>query len=148
MTRINVGLMISNMTDEHLIAELNEIRFIPTLYPKTFKSGSINKIPLIFTLNKGHILFFINKGGYCLRRYKLLYQECKRRGFNVQDDSDRWDKIDIKHMGDYVENIEDYLILKKRIVEKVKKSPKKNFRFYGMNISKDEVINMLKFEII
>ena len=39
-------------------------------------------IPDEFTLNKGHVTFFYNKGMYLDKRYSLLIKEMRRRGMN------------------------------------------------------------------
>jgi deoxyribonuclease (pyrimidine dimer) len=40
------------------------------------------KIPAQFTLNKGHVTFFYDKGKYLNNRYAELIAEMKRRGMN------------------------------------------------------------------
>lgn len=88
MTRINVGYCPAKLTDKMLIAEHREIKRIPN----AVLSGKarIENIPEQFTLGTGHVKFFYNKLGYLLSRYRSLYHECKRRGFNVTDFSSAW----------------------------------------------------------
>ena len=86
MTRINCGIMPSELSTKHLIAELREIKRIPNhVYTK---SGNLNTrdIPEKFTLGTGHVRFFYNKLGYLHKRYQDLYIEAKHiRGFNIED---------------------------------------------------------------
>ena len=71
MTRINI-IPVSELTDQHLIAEYREITMIPAALTRTLnsKSGFIKKkIPDRFTLNTGHVYFFYDKGLYLYNRY-------------------------------------------------------------------------------
>lgn len=61
MTRINLGVPVRNLTDEHLLAEHREIKRIPNAYLVALRSGSIDKVPKKFCLGRGHVLFFIDK---------------------------------------------------------------------------------------
>lgn len=117
MTRINVGINPQTLTTKHLIAEHREIKRIPN----TVKSGKavIKDIPDTFRLGAGHVKFFYTRLGYLLRRYKKVYAECNRRGFNVQDYSSAWDGVPIELMGDYEPTDEDRRIVQKRINERL-----------------------------
>ena len=84
MTRINI-IPVSELTDQHLIAEYREITMVPAALIRTLNSKagfSKNKIPAKFTLNRGHVYFFYDKGLYLDKRYLLLVQEMILRGFN------------------------------------------------------------------
>ena len=85
MTRINSAILPRNLTDEHLLAEHREIKRICTFANMTYKNA-----PKEFTLGTGHVLFFVDKPAFTLLRYNLLYIECIRRGFNVEDYSPNW----------------------------------------------------------
>lgn len=116
MSRINVGVAPEELSDKHLLAEHREIKRIPN----TIKSGKakIKDIPAEFTLGKGHVKFFYNKLGYLYNRYKLLYAECKRRGFNVTDFSGAWDGLPQELFNDYTETEKDKAIILERIKER------------------------------
>ena len=86
--RINVGIPVEYLSDEHLRAEEQEIAMLPGFHNKVWKGKT--SIPKEFTLGKGHISFFMNKKTWTLNRYKLLHQECIKRGFNINDKSERW----------------------------------------------------------
>ena len=73
MTRINI-IAVSELTDQHLIAEYREITMVPAALKRTLNSKagfSKNKIPDKFTLNRGHVYFFYDKGLYLDKRYLL-----------------------------------------------------------------------------
>ncbi len=118
MTRINVGYPVNRLTAKHLIAEHREIKRVPNIV----KTGKIklDNIPEKFCLGTGHIKFFVNKLGYLLHRYKELYQECKTRGYNVQDYSNAWDGIPTELMQDWSPTLQDKKLIINRINEKNK----------------------------
>lgn len=91
MTRINAFIAPSELTDKHLLAEHREIKRIPN----TVKSGKakIENIPEQFTLGKGHVKFFYNKLAWLYYRYVKIYDECIKRGFNVQFYGEAWDDL-------------------------------------------------------
>ena len=116
MTRINSDLPPSELSRQHLLAELREIKRIPN----AVKSGraKLNDIPKTFRLGAGHCKYFYNKLGFLLKRYKLLRQEALDRGYNVQDFSSAWDGIPNNLMGEYEGTEHDREIVRKRIIEK------------------------------
>ena len=66
MTRINI-INVSELTDQHLIAEYREITMVPAALNRTINSRNgldVNNIPKEFTLNKGHVTFFYDNGKY------------------------------------------------------------------------------------
>ena len=63
MTRINI-IPVSELYDQHLIAEYREITMVPAALNRTLKSKiglDKNKISQQYTLNKGHVYFFTIK---------------------------------------------------------------------------------------
>lgn len=118
MTRINVGIPPANLHSKHLIAEHREIIRIPN----KIKSGNfnMNDQPKKFKLGTGHVKFFYDKLEYLLNRYRLLYLECQKRGFNVQNYEDCWDNIPIDFMNDYTPSEQDISIIQERIEERLK----------------------------
>lgn len=147
MTRINCAIPVKFLTDEHLLAEHRELERMPWYHEMSLKSGSISKVPSKFTLGKGHVLFFVNKMGFVLNRYKEVHLECLRRNFSVIDRSYKWDNIDKKYMNDYSPTKDDYNLLVERLSERIKDSKKVNFRYFGNNINKNEAIKLLKWKI-
>jgi len=81
MTRINL-VSAGELYDQHLIAEYRELFMVPASLRRSLKSKTWNKnkIPEKFTLNKGHVKFFYNKGLFLEKRYAILVEEMKRRG--------------------------------------------------------------------
>jgi len=82
MTRINI-IPVAELYDQHLIAEYREILMVPGSLKRTLNSkvGFIpSKVPKNFTLNKGHVYFFYDKGLYLEKRYDQLIVEINKRG--------------------------------------------------------------------
>lgn len=145
MTRINVGIDPSYLTDEHLLAEHREIKRMCSLYEKN-KDLSNKRIPTRFTLNTGHMLFFLDKPSYTLQRYRDIHQECIQRGFNVPDYSDNWRVYNnVKGIG-YIPSSYDKSLLVQRISMRINESPKKFFHYKGEQITKENAIKLLKNE--
>ena len=117
MSRINAGIPPKDLTDRHLIAEHREIKRIPNIIKKGKLSGT--GAPAEFTLGTGHIKFFYDKQQYLLDRYKDLYAECLRRGFNVQDYSTAWDGLPPELMNNYTPTPRDRKIVRERIAERL-----------------------------
>lgn len=131
MTRINVGINPRNLSDKHLLAEHREIKRIPN-HLRKYGLKCLSNAPKQFTLGKGHVLFFIDKGRYTYRRYQRIYEECIKRGFNVTDYSNAWniyheqnilklqDENKIFLWGNYKPTPEDKQLIKDRIASKIK----------------------------
>ena len=117
MTRINVGIPPAELINQHLIAEHREIKRIPNCIAK----GKYNMegIPDKFKLGTGHVKFFYNKLLYLKNRYTSLYNECIKRGFNVQNYIGAWNNVPEKLMNDYKPTYVDRLIVQQRINEKL-----------------------------
>ena len=117
MSRINVAIMPAELTDRHLIAEHREIKRVPNV----IKSGrySMKDQPESFTLGTGHVKFFYDKLLYLKKRYDTLYEECRKRGFNVQYYGGAWDGVPANLMNDYMPTQHDRTILLQRINERL-----------------------------
>jgi len=127
MTRINI-IPPEELMDQHLIAEYREITMVPGSLKRTLASKKgldVSKIPSTYTLNKGHVYFFYNKGKYLAKRYQLLITEMKKRGFNP--DSNRKFPIEIfkdnKLDNDWTPSQYDYAIIRQRIQERIEQRP-------------------------
>lgn len=85
MTRINL-INPKELSDQHLIAEYREIFMVGSALQRSLNSPNWNNrktsLPTNFTLNKGHVKFFYNKGKYLHDRYLKIVSEMKRRGMN------------------------------------------------------------------
>ena len=127
MTRINL-VNPGELSDQHLVAEYREIFMVGSSLQRSMKSKSwsktINNITKDFTLNKGHVTFFYNKGKYLEKRYQKLVSEMKKRGMNPDPDKkfkkNQWPK---KLYNDWRPKQKDYEIIRKRIDEKVSLKP-------------------------
>jgi len=127
MTRINI-INVSELTDQHLIAEYREITMVPGSLKRTLVSKigyQEKRVPKKFTLNGGHVYFFYNKGKYLDNRYVEIRNEMKNRGFNP--DPNRKFPIDIfKNNGlynDWMPTIKDQEIIRERIAERIASKP-------------------------
>tara|TARA_R110002167_G_scaffold329631_1_gene536309 strand:+ start:131 stop:508 length:378 start_codon:yes stop_codon:yes gene_type:complete len=116
MTRINVGIPPAELINQHLIAEHREIKRIPNCIAKG--KYNMDGIPDEFKLGTGHVKFFYNKLLYLKNRYNSLYNECIKRGFNVQNYIGAWDNVPQELMNDYKVKQNDITIIKQRIDER------------------------------
>jgi len=82
VTRINL-VPPEELSDQHLVAEYREIFMIGSSLQRSLRSPNWEKtkksIPKQFTLNKGHVKFFYDKGKYLSERYDELIKEMKKR---------------------------------------------------------------------
>ncbi len=145
MTRINAGIKVNHLTDEHLLAEHREIKRIPQTYLKAIQCGSVHRIPPSFKLGPGHILFFIDKPRYTLNRYIKIHNECIKRGFDVPNFSDSWDAypIPIPKKSEYIPSDVDRAIIIERITERLLQSTKAIFHYHNKEITAQEAVDIL-----
>ena len=126
MTRINI-IPPSELTDQHLIAEYREITMVPGMLKRTLNSKTglhLNKIGKQYTLNKGHVYFFYNKGEYLDKRYNELVNEMKLRGFKPNPDRRFPSEVFIDGLyNDWSPSLNDQKIIRQRIKEKIEKKP-------------------------
>ena len=127
MTRINLVLP-SELSDQHLVAEYREIFMVGSSLQRSLKSKNWEKtlanIPKKYTLNKGHVTFFYNKGKYLYKRYELLIEEMKNRGMNPDSErkfkTEQWpDEL----FNDWEPEPDDYNVIRARIKEKIEMKP-------------------------
>ena len=116
MTRINVGIPPTKLVNQHLIAEHREIKRIPNCIAKG--KYNMDGIPERFKLGTGHVKFFYNKLLYLKNRYISLYNECIKRGFNVQNYINAWDNVPEELMNNYKVKANDIRIIRERINER------------------------------
>jgi deoxyribonuclease (pyrimidine dimer) len=138
MVRVNL-IHPKKLTDQHLIAEYNEILMLlgyVAKYPK--KEG----IPKEYVLGKGHIKFFKDKLLYLIERHEHIKQEMQNRTFKVTK------TIDLTRFPQELHNNwkpkkKDIAIITDRISKKLKKRPNW-YRYYGENKSLVFFIELLK----
>ena len=126
MVRINI-INPAHLSDQHLIAEYNEILILLAYFKKY---PSLNDIPREYVLGKGHMKFFRDKLVYIKKRHDLIKSEMKRRGFKARKDFDI-KKFDIKYHGDWKPIERDFGIIKERLISKIKLKPN-YYRHYGI----------------
>ena len=127
MTRINI-VEPSELTDQHLIAEYREIFMIAGSLKRTLMSKTgydKYKVPKKYTLNKGHVYFFYNKGKYLNNRYQKLILELEKRGFKLSNDRFFPKEIFINNnlYNDWEPSLDDYTIIRERIKNKISMKP-------------------------
>ncbi len=127
MTRINI-IPPAELYDQHLMAEYREITMVPAALARTLKSRgglTLDKYPQKYTLGKGHVVFFYNKGKYLEKRYKELVQELIRRGFNL-DEKRKFPVKIFQNNGlykDWAPSKEDKKIIRARLSQKIALKP-------------------------
>ncbi len=125
MVRINL-ISPRSLSDQHLIAEYNEILM---LFGHAGKYPKIKSSPKSYCLGEGHINFFKNKLLYLAKRHEEIKREMRRRKFKTSK------KISLSHfskslLNDWKPCSSDKNIIKKRLIEKLSKKP--NFyRYFG-----------------
>jgi deoxyribonuclease (pyrimidine dimer) len=127
MTRINI-IDPTELTDQHLIAEYREILMVGGSLKRTLNSKSgfqQSRVSERYTLNRGHVYFFYDKGRYLHKRYLHLIYEMRFRGFNP-DMGRRFPTemfVDNNLYNDWSPSIEDYKIIRERIQQKIDMKP-------------------------
>ncbi len=127
MTRINL-VSPAELSDQHLVAEYREIFMIGSALQRSLKSKNwlITKknLPKDFTLNRGHVMFFYDKGEYLHDRYLKIVVEMKNRGMRPNPKrkfkKDQWPK---KFYNTWEPNDRDLAIVRERIRMKINQKP-------------------------
>ena len=120
------------LTDQHLNAERRELRMIPPLLEKRVAKYGVNSIhlldnsPINFTLNKGHMLFWLDKFRYLHERYNDLVNEMLTRGFKP-DLTIKFEAQLSKDCGLYAPYTPDFnafSLIEERLRERILQKPK------------------------
>lgn len=130
LVRVNL-INPKNLADQHLIAEYNEILMLLG-YVKKFPKIDYGKIPKKYCLGKGHILFFKDKLLYLKKRHELIKKEMENRGFKITKTIDL-NKFRKNLKNDWKPNNQDKKIIRKRLIEKLKKKPE-FYTYYGKHM--------------
>ena len=117
MTRINAFIPPADLCDKHLLAEHREIIRIPNQI-KNNKLSSKNQ-PQNFTLGTGHVKFFRDKLKFLHKRYIILYDECKLRGFNVQNYNTAFNDLPIELYKEYKPSNSEIDRIKSTLIERI-----------------------------
>ncbi len=133
MTRINI-IDPTHIMDQHLVAEYREIRLLCGSFKNSMKSKlgvSEARVPPKYTLLKGHIMFFHNKGEYLHKRYDLLKAEMVNRGWKPNFDFPMPKGIWPEHLyKDWTPTEEDFEVVRHRIGYRISQKPNW-YRYYG-----------------
>lgn len=136
MTRINT-VPPENLTDQHLMAEYRELPMVMASLKRS--AASHNGIPQPasqYTLNKGHVTFFYDKGAFLKRRYDALVRELAVRGYSL--DAERKADFSIfkqlNRYNDWQPTQNDHAVNAARIVERINAKPDW-YRFHGSPIT-------------
>lgn len=126
MTRINL-VEPEELYDQHLVAEYREIFMVGSSLQRSIKSKNFNIANYgtdTFTLNKGHVSFFYDKGEYLAKRYAALIAEMKIRGMSPDPGRvfKRWQWPDHLY-NDWVPSEHDRNIIRERILLRVSEKP-------------------------
>ena len=146
MTRVNLGIPVKRLTDEHLLAEHREIKRLCECLERSIKCGSIRHVPEKYTLGAGHVKFFLNKMNCAYRRYVMIYLECRRRHFNVTDYSENFRSSYRKYpkqFNDYNATEDDRKLIIDRITERIDNGKLKSYHYKGKLISKQQAIDLI-----
>jgi len=123
MTRINVGIKPTELTNKHLLSEHREIKRIPNAISKG--KYNLDNIPKTFKLGTGHVKFFYDKLLYLHFRYLDIYSECIKRGFNVTCFNSCFFNMPDELYNDYTPTKQDRKIILERINQRLKTINKK-----------------------
>ena len=127
MTRINL-VPPEELSDQHLVAEYREIFMVGSSLQRSLRSPNWEKtkksISKQFTLNKGHVKFFYDKGKYLSERYDELIKEMKRRQMSPDPlrifKKEQWpDEL----FNSWKPNDYDLKVIRKRITTKINLKP-------------------------
>lgn len=130
MARVNVGVDVKLLSDQHLIAESVEITMI-TGGLKMHEYKIKGEIPNQFSLGRGHINFFKNKLVYLYKRLQEVNNEMIRRGFKPGTEIDLSD-YPSELCNDWQPTYFDTMLLRYRVVDRLKhpKSGRKAKEFH------------------
>jgi deoxyribonuclease (pyrimidine dimer) len=149
MTRINT-IDVSLLADQHLMAEYRELPMVTASLRRSVKGQSnsriLSKIPKQYTLNKGHVLFFYNKGQFLVDRYNALIDELYERKYNINP-SGRTVSFDIhfEHHFDktWTPRDVDHVTNCNRILQRINER-RGWYRMKGELMNEDDYINTIK----
>ena len=130
MTRCNL-VPPSELADQHLFAEWRELKMFPKSLARSLRArglqGVLDIIPAEYTLGKGHVSFFYNKGAYLSTRYIALTAELRKRGVNF-DIASTFDPghvfaLNSSLFGPYCPTEAALVVIRTRIAEKIAMKP-------------------------
>jgi len=147
MTRINADLHPSVLLDAHLFAEHRELPRMFTLLRQNLSSKTRNEIlksiPSSFTLNTGHMKFFLDKMLFLQKRHIALTEELKQRGYNLSNQEEICiDEFPTEFKNDWKMNASDKQIIIQRIMEKYDMKPNW-YKYMGEPIDRNTYLTII-----
>jgi deoxyribonuclease (pyrimidine dimer) len=140
MTRINV-VDPSLLTDQHAMAEYRELPMVLSALRRTLDSKSglqRSKLPKTYTLNKGHVMFFYDKGAFLRKRFAALVDELSKRGYSLSPSTRQidWTVFDRSTglLNDWEPDSAAIAVNVARIIERIGARPTW-YRFHGAPIN-------------
>jgi deoxyribonuclease (pyrimidine dimer) len=135
MTRISIVDPIY-LADQHVFADIREGNRLGNLYDSYInrirKGIKEEPLPEKFTLGKGHVRFFYNKGLFLEKRFNSLLEEYNKRGRGKPYSfpfRNTWNE-NSKDYSDWKPNDADLKLIKSRLRERI--MAKQNFyTYYG-----------------
>ena len=130
MTRINL-VPVSELADQHLIAEWRELPRVFGLVKKKLDEKKPIIISKNYTMGTGHVRFFYDKLLFLQKRHQALVKEAQKRGFKIT----LTEKISLssfpkEYCQDFIPSELDLKISQQRILEKLQAKPD-FYTFYG-----------------
>lgn len=125
MTRINL-VDPRELSDQHLVAEYREIFMIGPALRRSMRGRAWSDLsaPTNFTLNRGHVKFFYDKGLYLQKRYAKLVYEMRLRGFKPNmNRTFRQEEWPTERFRDWSPSTRDLRIIRQRLEEKIRAKP-------------------------
>lgn len=137
------------LADQHLIAEIREIKMLPKSLIRSIKSKKgvdlqkIKKMYPTYTLNTGHGVFFYDKIKFIENRFQLLIEEALNRDFKLKDDTKSlfckdydYSLITDLYYNDYIPTQEEQDINIDRIILRIIEEPFLGFyKYRGVKFS-------------
>ena len=147
MTRINADLHPSVLLDAHLFAEHRELPRMFTLLRQNLSTKTKNEIlrsiPSSFTLNTGHMKFFLDKMLFLQKRHVSLTEELKQRGYNLSNqDEISIDEFPVEFKQDWTMKPLDKQIIIQRIMEKYDMKPTW-YKYMGESIDRNTYLTII-----
>ena len=147
MTRINADLHPSVLLDAHLFAEHRELPRMFTLLRQNLatktKNEILKSIPSSFTLNTGHMKFFLDKMLFLQKRHVALTEELKLRGYNLSNQEEiSISEFPPEFRQDWKMTSLDKKIIVQRIMEKYDMKPTW-YKYMGESIDRQTYLTII-----
>jgi deoxyribonuclease (pyrimidine dimer) len=129
MTRINADLDPKRLTDQHLLAEYNEMAMVYASLRRSLRSYPkhkvLERIPKNYVLGSGHVMFFYNKLIFLNKRYQLLVDELVKRNYNLNENRVIFSETEFDPVfyNDWTATDIDRRTISERLIVRINKKP-------------------------